>query len=170
MSIKSRIAVLSLVCVVLLITSPLGAAASAPDEAAEVPTAKYASLGGIVFQDFCKVNCVAGSSLNRGNGVPNTAEPRLANILVGLSRGACRLTQGVFRWTRTNAQGGYSFTGLAAGTYCVMVNSRQSGTAFVKPGVWSRPSGRSSYYLASYTVRLTAGQAHNGLYFGWDHK
>ena len=72
------------------------------------------------------------------------------------------------RGVTTKASGTYSFTGLAAGTYCVMVNSRQSSVAFPRPGVWSRPSGRSSYYLASYTVYLAPGKSRGSLYFGWD--
>ena len=126
------------------------------------------SISGTVFQDYCKVNCVAGSGLNRGNGVPNDAELRLANMWVGLAHGSCRPSRPVFKWVKTNASGNYSFTGLAAGTYCVMVNSRQSSVAFPRPGVWSRPSGRSSYYLASYTVYLAPGKSRGSLYFGWD--
>ncbi len=127
-----------------------------------------AAISGTVFQDYCKVNCVAGSGLNRGNGVPDTAEVRLANMWVGIAHGACRPSQPVYKWVKTNAAGNYVFAGLGSGTYCVMVNARQSSAAFPRPGVWSRPSGRSSWYLASYTVRLAAGQARGPFFFGWD--
>ncbi len=138
-------------------TARVSAAAPAPSSGR--------SLSGIVWQDFCLSDCTAGSSLRRGNGTPDEAEVRLSGVLVRLGRGACRYTR-AYRTTTTNAEGRYSFSGLAAGTYCVSVNSRQSNTAFPKPGVWTRPAGRSSWYVASYTVY--AGKSRSGLNFGWD--
>jgi hypothetical protein len=154
---------IAVACVLNLAAVPLMAATESSP-----PAAVSSSISGTVFQDYCKTNCVAGSGLARGNGVPNDAELRLANMWVGIAHGSCRPSQPVYKWVRTNASGNYLFSGLAAGTYCVMVNSRQSSVAFPKPGVWSRPSGRSSYYLASYTVRLAAGKSRGSLYFGWD--
>ncbi len=126
-----------------------------------------ASLSGIVWQDYCAANCTAGSSLRRGNGQPDEAEARLAGVRVGLGVGLCRFSYPT-RFTTTDSQGRYSFSGLTAGTYCVTVNSRQSGTAFPKPGVWTRPSGRSPWYVASYTVFLGPASVRGGLNFGWD--
>ena len=156
-------AALAFACALSLVSVPVAAATESSPALAVKST-----ISGTVFQDYCETNCVAGSGLNRGNGVPNDAELRLASMWVGLAHGSCRPSQPVYKWVKTNASGNYAFSGLAAGTYCVMVNSRQSSVAFPKPGVWSRPSGRSSYYLASYTVRLAAGRSRGSLYFGWD--
>ena len=126
-----------------------------------------ASLSGVVWQDYCASNCTAGSSLRRGNGRPDEAEVRQAGVQVGLSRGNCWYSRPT-RFTTTDGEGRYAFSGLAAGTYCVTVNSRQSATAFPKPGVWTRPSGRSPWYIASYTVVLGSAGSRSGLNFGWD--
>ena len=133
---------------------------------AEGPDSTVArSISGVVWQDYCVTDCTAGSGLRRGNGVPNEAEKRLAGVQVGLAYGICRGSH-VFRYTTTDSQGRYLFTSLGAGTYCVTVNSRQSNTAFPKPGVWTRPSGRSPWYIASYTV--FGPWSRSGLNFGWD--
>ncbi|MCW5849219.1 MAG: hypothetical protein KIT87_03980 [Anaerolineae bacterium] len=156
----ARVGMLCLLCL-LLFNSASTALASEPEAYAG------ASLSGIVWQDYCASNCTAGSSLRRGNGQPDEAEVRLAGLQVGLSRGSCWYSWPT-RFTTTDSQGRYSFSGLAAGTYCVTVNSRQSATAFPKPGVWTRPSGRSPWYIASYTVVLGPASSRSGLNFGWD--
>lgn len=149
--------ILVLAIALAALVMPVGAASPRPSGGRTV--------SGIVWQDYCASDCTAGSSLRRGNGTPDEAEVRPAGVLVRLGRGVCRYTR-AYRTTTTNAEGQYSFSGLAAGTYCVSVNSRQSDTAFPKPGVWTRPSGRSSWYVASYTVRV--GPSRTGLNFGWD--
>lgn len=135
-----------------------------PSEGQAPPTGW--SISGIVWQDYCKSDCTAGSSLRAGNGVPNEAEVRLAGVKVGLGTGWCRVSHAV-NFATTNAQGQYSFGNLANGTYCVTVESRQSNTAFPKPGFWTRPSGRSPWHIASYTV-IIHGKSRAGLNFGWD--
>lgn len=152
--------------VVLLVG--LFAAASAAPVLAEGPVAAVVrTISGVVWQDYCETDCTAGSSLRRGNGVPDEAEKRLAGATVWLGVGACRYSRAIWH-TTTDSLGRYSFSSLGRGTYCVMVNSRQSNTAFPKPGVWTRPSGRSSWYIASYTVYGPGSRA--GLNFGWDKK
>ena len=150
--------------VLLIVATMLTVPAARTSAAAPAPSGGR-SVSGTVWQDYCVSDCTAGSSLRRGNGVPDEAEVRLAGVLVRLGRGACRYTR-AYRTTTTNSEGQYTFSGLAAGTYCVSVNSRQSDTAFPKPGVWTRPAGRSSWYVASYTVRV--GPSRTGLNFGWD--
>lgn len=154
---SSLLMILVLIAALLTLAAPAGAASPAPSGGR--------TLSGIVWQDYCASDCTAGSSLRRGNGTPDEAEVRLDGIWVRLGRGACR-TAHAYRTTTTNAEGRYAFSGLAAGTYCVSVNSRQSDTAFPKPGVWTRPAGRSSWYVASYTVHV--GPSRTGLNFGWD--
>jgi hypothetical protein len=162
-----------LLCVIalaaLLTLTAATASADAPTPTPVVTTETLVlghSLSGMVWQDYCETDCTAGSGLRRGNGLPDEAEKRLAGVTVGLGYGYCRYSH-VVRTTTTNALGEYKFSGLANGTYCVTVNSRQSNTAFPKPGVWTRPSGRSPWYIASYTVRIW-GASRGYLYFAWD--
>ena len=126
--------------------------ASGSSAAAAPPPLRW--ISGVVGWDWCPNNCTAGSSLRAGNGVPNEAEPVQAGVKVGLGYGWCRYSH-VVRYTTTDSNGQYTFSGLPAGTYCVTVNNKQSNTKFPKPGVWSRPSGMSPWYLASYTVNMT---------------
>ena len=160
-----RIALGAFALSVALLAGVLFIASAAPVSAEGPVTVASRAISGIVWQDFCLTDCTAGSSLRRGNGVPDEAEKRLAGVTVWLGLGSCRFSRATWS-TTTDSLGRYSFSGLGSGTYCVMVNSRQSNTAFPKPGVWSRPSGRSSWYLASYTVFGRASRS--GLNFGWD--
>ncbi len=150
---------------VALLVGALLLVSAAPARAEGPVAATTRTVSGVVWQDYCEADCTAGSSLRRGNGVPNEAEKRLAGVKVLLGTGSCRFSRAMWS-TTTDSLGRYTFSGLGSGTYCVMVNSRQSNTAFPKPGVWSRPSGRSSWYLASYTVYGPFSRS--GLNFGWD--
>jgi len=166
---RKRIALLAVSLAAAALLVLLAAATVSADTPAAGPGALAAwgyTLSGTVWQDYCVSDCTAGSSLRRGNGTPDEAEKRLAGVTVGLAYGSCRYSR-PYRYTTTNSLGKFSFSGLGNGTYCVTVNSRQSNTAFPKPGVWTRPSGRSPWYVASYTVRVW-GAGRGGLDFGWD--
>ena len=156
-----------MVMAVLLATLCMSAGSSA---AAASDTANAAaggrSISGVVWQDYCESDCTAGSSLRRGNGSPDEAEKRLDGITVRLGRNRCGISR-TLSTTTTDSSGNYTFSSLSAGLYCVSVNSRQSDSAFPKPGVWTRPAGRSSWYIASYTVHVSSFNR-SGLDFGWD--
>ncbi len=164
---KSRIALMLVMASVLALANVTVASAAWPQPPA-APAPSLHTISGVVWQDYCTQNCTAGSSLRAGNGVPDEAEPRLAGVTVGLGKGFCRFSRAT-RFTTTDSQGRYSFGALANGVYCVTVNSRQSASAFPKPGVWTRPSGRSSWFIASYTVSIHNANRSN-LNFGWDKK
>jgi|GEM_PF-6774669 len=162
---RRRLMVSLIVLAALLLANVPTADAFWPVPPPVAARARY-TISGVVWQDYCLTDCTAGSSLRRGNGVPDEAEVRLAGVTVGLGKGICRGGRAT-RFTTTDSQGRYSFGGLTNGVYCVTVNSRQSNTAFPKPGVWTRPSGRSSWYIASYTV-IIHGASRGNLNFGWD--
>ena len=127
------------------------------------------SISGIVWQDYCGGDCEAGSSLKRGNGIVNNAERRLANIKVTLSKGKCGEKRAALT-KKTNANGYYRFTNLTIGYYCVAVNSRQSNTAFRKPGYWTRPATSQSKPIARYTIEITGPREVVNTSFGWNYK
>ena len=128
------------------------------------------SVSGIVWQDFCKTDCVAGSSLKRGNALVNDAEKRLSGIKVELAKGKCSERRPARRTTTTNKRGYYIFLDLQPGFYCISVNSRQSGTAFPKPGYWTRPAASSSNPIAQYTIKMNGATDLVNKSFGWNYK
>lgn len=77
------------------------------------------------------------------NGSINVGEPGLANATVKLRAGSCG--SAVIASTTTGSSGNYSFTGLAAGTYCVTATGSGSKTANTTPD--------------SVTVVLSVGQS-----------
>jgi hypothetical protein len=160
-----RVLILAVVLAALVLAGTLFVASGSVALAA--PPLRW--ISGVVWWDWCPNNCTAGSGLRAGNGYPNEAEPVQAGVKVGLGYGTCRYSH-VVKYTTTDSNGQYSFSGLPAGTYCITVNSRQSNTKFPKPGVWSRPSGMSPWYIASYTVNLTTRTTWGGLNFGWYQK
>jgi hypothetical protein len=127
------------------------------------------AISGVVWQDFCRADCVAGSSLKRGNGLVSTAERKLPGIKVTLAKGKCAEKRPSISMT-TNKQGFYRFSGLKSGFYCLAVDSRQSGTAFPKPGYWTRPAASKSNPVARYEIQINAATEFVNKSFGWNYK
>jgi hypothetical protein len=160
-----RLFILAVVVAALMVASVAVVSADSGSSGGNSASSVGYTVSGVVWQDYCVSDCTAGSSLRAGNGVPDEAELRLAGVTVGLGNGWCRWSHPV-RFTTTNTAGQYSFGGLSNGVYCVTVESRQSNTKFPKPGVWTRPSGRSPWHIASYSVVLH-GSGRGYLNFGW---
>jgi hypothetical protein len=127
------------------------------------------SISGVVWQDYCARDCDAGSSLKRGNAIVNPAERRLANIKVTLAKGKCGENRPTLN-KKTNRSGFYRFANLKNGFYCVSVTSKQSNTAFKKPGYWSRPAASGSNPVAKYTIKITGPTEVVNTSFGWNYK
>ncbi len=129
------------------------------------------SISGTVWQDFCKFDCAAGTSLARGNGLVNInkGERRLAGIKVGLAKGKCAEKRPP-KYIKTNLNGYYLFKNLPTGFYCVSVDSRQSGTAFPKPGYWTRPRESQNNAIARYELKIIASSDFVNKSFGWNYK
>jgi hypothetical protein len=128
------------------------------------------SVSGVVWQDFCGGNCVAGSSLKRGNAVVNDAEKLLGGIRVKLAPGRCVDGRPATRKTTTNMHGFYLFSHLTPGKYCVSVNNRQSSSGFPKPGYWTRPSAAGSKPTAFYDITIVGTSNLVNKSFGWNYK
>ncbi|TET53207.1 MAG: hypothetical protein E3J64_03955 [Anaerolineales bacterium] len=141
-----------------------------------LPAPQEGSIGGTVWHDLCAPpwgdppptppeGCVVlpdGGYL--ANGVLEAGEPGLAGVVVTLGAGACPST-GVAT-TTTAANGTYSFTGLAAGTYCVSVDALDAtNVTILIPGTWTNPPAE---VIAGVTVNLAAGEDNLGVNFGWD--
>jgi hypothetical protein len=128
-----------------------------------------ATISGVVWQDFCLKDCVAGSNLGkRGNGLVSTAEVRLQGIKVGLAKGKCR-NKPPTQVIQTNKNGFYLISGLSKGYYCVTVDSRQSNTAFPKPGYWTRPSPSAQLSVARYQLLVNGPANFVNISFGWNY-
>jgi hypothetical protein len=134
-----------------------------------IAAAPSGSISGVVWQDYCARDCDAGSSLKRGNGIVNPAERRLPNIKVMLSKGKCGENRTAVT-KKTNSKGFYRFANLKNGFYCVSVTSRQSNTAFKKPGYWSRPAVSGSNSVAKYTIKITGPTEFVNTSFGWNYR
>ena len=129
------------------------------------------AISGIVWHDLCAntggagdVGCVLvlNGSL-RANGILESGEPGLEGIQVSLGVGECPASG--FAAVTTDAEGKYSFTNLAAGTYCVSVDetSNQNGTKLV-PGIWTFPA----LDTGNQDITLADGENRSNVNYGWD--
>lgn len=149
----------------------------APTPEATASTGGDAAISGVVWHDLCAVSGGEGDvplvpssgcteledGSYRANGILEEDEPRLPDIEVTLGQGPCPAAG--FATTKTNPQGEYTFSSLAAGQYCVSVNaeSLNNGPILI-PGEWSAPQGDA----VQFEVVLEAGEDKRGLFFGWD--
>lgn len=140
------------------------------------------SISGRVWHDECPltgqpasgalilpVGCVIGPDGNwQANGIHETGEQGIAEVTVGLARGACPAAALPSTWYRTavtDRNGGYTFQRLTAGTYCVAVPlSNPRNAALLLPGLWTYPNA-----MAAATVTVRAGEAVTKTHFGWDY-
>jgi hypothetical protein len=138
------------------------------------------SIGGIVWHDLCAVpehgypptpppGCADpdGDTLyTDANGILEPGEPGLAGVTLRLKSGTCAAGADLMTAV-TNSGGEYSFSGLAAGTYCVSVDALHDGNDLVLiPGGWTYPQLGENPAL--FEVVLGDGEARSGVNFGWD--
>jgi hypothetical protein len=81
------------------------------------------TIGGVAWTDG---RC-ANSSSTYNNGVIDTGEPRYPGLSIHLGQGAC--PSAGYRNATTNADGGYYFDTVPAGTYCVSADGASLTTA-----------------------------------------
>jgi hypothetical protein len=163
---KEKVWLIVCVSIAILIAGLLAFSTQTPGQAS-VPRG---SISGVIWQDFCRADCVAGSSLKRGNALVSTAEARLAGIKVNLAKGKCAEKRPVVTTVATNGKGFYLFASLKPGFYCVSVDSRQNSTAFPKPGYWTRPAASGSNPVARYDLKITGTNDLVNKSFGWNYK
>lgn len=108
--------------------------------------------------------CVSTGGGGMGaNGILESGEPGIENVLVTLGSGAC--PSAGLATAYTNSNGRYEFSGVAAGTYCVTVEVTPNTNTLIPGGFTFPTSGGGS---ASHTVSVTAGNTTSGVNFGWD--
>ena len=149
-------------------------------EAAATAGPNSATLGGVVWEDFC-INsdpgqgCVespAEAGVFIGDGTFGAIDTPLSGILIGLAGQACA-ADGTFPsgsalldTTLTGDDGQYLFEGLAEGTYCVYMDALNQATLdLLIPGNWTWPGTG----VGQYTVVLDPGEQRLDLDFGWDY-
>ncbi|MDX1435668.1 MAG: NBR1-Ig-like domain-containing protein [Anaerolineales bacterium] len=145
------------------------------------PQAANASVEGRLWHDLCAVSggqggvpvqalpgCVAtGQETYRANGVMEAGEPAIGGALINLGLGACPSTG--LATAVTGDDGGYRFTELEAGTYCVSIDPLAAqNVSVLVPGDWTFPMPGSA--LGGHTVNLPPGEAHLNINFGWDYQ
>ena len=140
-----------------------------------------ASIAGTVWADYCFVpagggtpigNCIAapGGSF-MANGIWDGSEQPIGGVRVGLRQGNCGGSLVATATTQASgpAQGMYSFTGLAAGNYCVFIDVMDAtNVSILIPGGWTYPGGYFTSTLVQQTVTVSAGQYLTNVDFGWD--
>lgn len=140
----------------------------APDEATAV-------IEGIVWHDLCtppvadgepSEGCIATPDGGfEANGLLDSGEPGIGSITVNLGAGACPAS-GIASVVTKN-DGSYSFTELAAGDYCVSIETLgDDNQAILIPGSWTFPEGG----LPETAVTLTDGETIDPVDFGWDYE
>jgi hypothetical protein len=143
------------------------------------PTAVGSSAGsisGTIWLDQCNgpaagqptpstapAGCVLGPQGNYvANGVKDSGESGIPGVTVSLGAGQCPSTG--LASAASDAQGGYTFNNLQAGTYCLSIESTSAGAnEALQAGTWTYPTVGQN----SQTVSLQAGQQVDEVNFGW---
>ena len=138
------------------------------------------SISGRVWDDLCTVaggiggapltpsaGCTqVGEDSYRANGLLEADESGIGGVSVQLGTGSCPALGLVTVLTRMD--GGYIFTGLRGGTYCIFVDAPSPENAGLLPGLWTAPSTEGS--IASYTVILQEDEQKTNVNFGWHYQ
>ena len=136
------------------------------------------SVGGRVWHDLCSVwgtteaIAPAGCAEDprggyRANGLPDSGEPGIAGVVLRLAEGLCPGSPST--QTTTDAQGGYRFSGVVPGSYCVSLDPADgSNGAILLPGGWTYPLGIDG--MTSISVAIASDEAALELSFGWDYE
>jgi CSLREA domain-containing protein len=136
-------------------------------------------ISGKVWHDLCAVpdgpipatpppGCSPVSPYNTANGTLDPGEPGIPGVTLRLKAGTCAAGSDLTVAT-TDSNGDYSFSGLAAGTYCVSVDALGDGNDLVLiPGGWTYPTTGSAVTQAEIT--LADAETHPGANFGWDYQ
>ena len=144
------------------------------------PTPALGSIGGILWHEICQFTGGEGGApvtLGQGcvqygtgpadfgpNQIKDGYEDGWAGVTMHLGAGACPSTG--LATTVTSGSGAYSFSGLAAGTYCVSYNPLGDGNDLILiPGSPTYPIRGAGG--EKQTVELDPGENAAGVNFGW---
>jgi hypothetical protein len=149
-------------------------------EDAATPQPNSATIGGVVWDDFCLnsqpgqgcVEIPEGSGVFVANGTFDSSESPLSGVLIGLAESACPTdgtipaSSAVLNTTLTGDDGRYIFEGLSDGTYCVFMDALDEDMVdLLIPGNWTWPATGVGYS----TWVLDPGEQKSNLDFGWDY-
>ncbi len=138
-----------------------------------------ASISGYVWDDLC-ANQTKDAALPPGciddqildiyvaNGVFESGEAGLANVSVELVFGFC--SSETVLSTTTDAEGKYTFQGLAPGMYCVraVYHDGSGQPAKTETGMWTFPVGMDESTRGMHTLTLQANERRENVNFGFD--
>lgn len=144
-------------------------------QADNVPDQENGVIGGQVWHDTCSIvegetapeapaRCVVGADDSYiANGLVDPNEMGLEGILLKLGEGSCPAAG--LAATITDSNGGYLFSGLKGGVYCVSIDRMDPQNQDVlATGQWTFPQAGQE---ASITISLSPGESNLDLYFGW---
>lgn len=132
------------------------------------------AIVGTVWHDYCDSSapdptaCEQVDGEYQANGQLDLGETTIVGVTVLLGAGDCPsigLTSAV---TGPDASGGYEFSDLIPGKYCVTVDANGDGNGpILDDGIWTWPQGFGSD-VARRTVTVESGQTTSAVIFGWD--
>lgn len=150
-----------------------------PTTVTPTPTVGGSTISGRVWHDMCSPGragtpppptpppgCVlTAEGTYRANGRYDPGEPAIGGMEVSLGAGPCPAVG--LQTVLADAEGFYTFSGLAAGTYCVSidVNSPYNRPIFI-PGAWTYPPDGQG----AQTVTVDGVNPVTGVDFGWDYQ
>jgi hypothetical protein len=150
-----------------------------PTSATPAPASEGSSISGRVWHDMCSPGrpgetppatpppgCIlTAAGTYQANGRYDAGEPAIAGMEVSLGAGPCPSTG--LQTVLANAEGVYTFGGLAAGTYCVSIDvlSPYNRPIFI-PGAWTYPPDGQG----AQTVTVDGINPVTGIDFGWDYQ
>ncbi len=153
-------------------------------EGEETPTAEGGTgISGLVWHDLCAIaggeggaqavpsdGCVETEEAGFvANGELEEDEPGIEGIVVNLGEGSCPSIG--LETATTGADGSYSFSDLAPGTYCVSVDALADENATILiPGDWTSPQAQGNSAMVSQTVNVSEGAVTGDINFGWDYQ
>jgi hypothetical protein len=137
------------------------------------------SINGWLWHDTCAVSgqsigagkdtigCVQDGDHYRADGIKENNETIIPYVKVSLGTGPCP-SSGLAETDTVATDLSYSFTGLAAGTYCVSIDPlAEANSSILHGGAWSYPNRQDG--LIATTVKLSAGENEFDVNFGWDY-
>jgi inhibitor of cysteine peptidase len=137
-----------------------------------------ASIQGALWHDLCGFaggteaqpevvsdGCVQSSPYGYiGNGVLDAGERGIEGIVISIGKGPCPQQAEIN--AVSDLEGGFTFSGLSSGTYCVFVDPLgASNRPKLIPGRWTAPEVDQAF--AEVTVGI--GETVSGVNFGWDY-
>jgi len=134
------------------------------------------AIAGRVWSDVCVLTdgqglpagCVDTAEGPMPDGTPEAGEPGIGGLVVSIGPGACP-SAGLATAT-SSGDGTYSFTGLAAGLFCISIDPTGQDVLMTRGGAWTFPSGMPPEGIATAAVALAEGEVRGDVNFGWDYR